>query len=214
MPDENTSTSTSGTVDLTEAVKSIISKAGEPNQAVEMLLKENYAERQKRRDLKIELDALKKDHESLTQQRTVQEGETVLSGDDAKAWELFKEQGGLEAFQSATQELSSLKRDKQLSDVAAVMGWSPKVLTRIGGDLEYEIKTDGKEPTVLVKDGDSFKPLSEYAEAEWKDFAPSLHGASTTRTVVGQSPIDKSKPRTVTDEDIKADQDQRINFSI
>ena len=213
MADDITPNTTEGKVDLTEAVKAIVSKAGEPIQAVEMLLKDNFSAREKNRTLREELDTAKKENDSFKQRKFVEEGQTLLAGDDAKAWGVFTEHGGLEAFQSATQELASLKKEQHISKIASVMGWNAKVLSRIGGDLEYEIKTEGDKPEVLVKDGDKLTPLPDYAVREWKDFAASLNLGTTGRTVIAQSPVDRTGEG-VSDEAIVADQDKRMIIGV
>ena len=215
MADENTPNPTGGTVDLAEAVKAIISKAGEPNKAVEMLLEDNFKLREKNRTHREKIEQLTGEVDSLKERKVVGEGEVVLSGDEAKAWSSIKEQGGIEAFQSATEELSSLKKEKRQGDVARIMGWNAKVLARIGGDLEYEIQTEGDKPTVLVKDGDKQVPLDKYAEREWKEFAPALHtGTPGRKPPIKQPPIDLSGPRDISDEDVKQDQDERLTLEI
>ena len=213
MADELTPESTQGNVDLTEAVKAIIGKAGEPTRAVEMLLEDNFKAREKGRTLKKELETLTAENESLKKRTYVEEGQVLLSGDDAKAWKLFSEQGGLEAFQSASKELASLKKEQHLGQVAAAMGWNAKVLTRIGGDLDYEIKSEGDKPEILVKDGDKSVPLTEYAQREWKDFAASLNLGTSGRTVIGQTPIEKGG-EALTDDAIAADQDKRMILGV
>ena len=213
MADDITPNTTEGKVDLTEAVKAIVSKAGEPIQAVEMLLKDNFSAREKNRTLREELDTAKKENDSFKQRQFVEEGQTLLAGDDAKAWGVFKEHGGLEAFQNVTNELTSLKREQHIGKIASAMGWNAKVLSRIGGDLDYEIKTEGDKLQVLVKDGDNATPLSDYAAREWKDFAASLNLGTTGRTVITQSPMDRTGEG-VSDEAIAADQDKRMIIGV
>ena len=66
---------------------------------------------------------------------------------------------------------------------------------------------------ILVKDGDQQVPLADYAKREWGDFAASLALGTSGRTVIGQTPIDQSG-RSISDSDIRADQDERLQFGV
>jgi hypothetical protein len=137
------------------------------------LYDENYQLRQRNRELSGRVPA---------------EGTVVLSGEQATAWQAYQQLGSaqelqqrLDAAQTATAELTTLRRSAQLSEVAQIAGYKPSVLTQLAGDREFEIReveTDGtKVKAAYVKDGEQLRPVAEYAQAAWADFMPALQAS-------------------------------------
>lgn len=118
----------------------------------------------------------------------------VLSDDDRAAFEAFKALGktpaeitaALSASETSATELATLKRDAALRDVAEAAGANVRVLRDRAGDLAFEIRDEKRDDqnvkVVYVKDGDTAKPLREYAEAHWSDYLPVLFPANTGQT--------------------------------
>lgn len=141
------------------------------------VLGDNYKLREQRRDLNGEIATLKP--------KVAPEGATVLVGDEAAAWAAYRElgapaevKGRLDQFGNVQGELTGLKRDATLREVAEVAGYKPAVLARLGADLEYVVRDateDGKpvkRAFVVTDKGE--RPLVEYAEQQWGDFLPAL----------------------------------------
>jgi hypothetical protein len=120
------------------------------------------------------------------------EGAVVLNAADAQAWEAYKALGTHEEVKQAVEQrgqlqgqLDSLARESAIRDAAAAAGYKFTVLqdrdevARLKGKaLSYavrEIEKDGtKAKVAFVKDGDTEKPLSDYAQEHWGEFMPSL----------------------------------------
>lgn len=145
-------------------------------------LNDNYALRNKRRDLEAEVAALRG--------KQTPEGATVLTGDDAAAFAAYRALGAPADVQAKLVERDTLagqvaeaRKREHLAAVAQAAGFKPNVLARFYGDREYELRDqtiDGKAVKVaFVKDdGGTFRPLAEYAEAEWADELPALRAAT------------------------------------
>jgi len=137
-------------------------------------LNDNYRLREQRRQLREECNALKG--------KEAPEGSTVLTADEATAWQAYKALGApdalktaLEQAQTATQESATLRRNAIVRAAAEAHGYKSSVLSRLVGDLDLTIKPDKDKKAVayVVKDGKETK-LDTYAEQEWADFLPSL----------------------------------------
>lgn len=148
------------------------------------LERENYRYREQKRDLAAEVQALKG--------KQVPDGAVVLTGDDAQAWQAFSTLGKpdevktrLEERDSLAAEVAGVKRDQTLREVAEAAGYKFAVLRQLGGDREYELRdvtADGQTRKVpFVKDGDTAKPLAEFAQGAWADFLPALQAGDTGR---------------------------------
>lgn len=158
---------------------------------------DNYQLREERRQLKEQLAAL---HGKVPAADAV-----VLAGDDATAWAAYRQLGKLDELQAALSErettkgeLTTLKRDLELRDVASIANYKIAVLRQLAGDAQFVIKdADGKK-SIVVKDGDKETPLADYAKAKWADFLPSLQTAperpaiGTPQTRNAQRPLDQS----------------------
>ncbi len=124
--------------------------------------------RRQRDEAKSERDALR-DQLTDAEKRAAPEGATVLTGDDATAWQTFKERGGLKAFDEAEQvkqERDTLKRQADLTEAAQALGKPADALAEILEGKTLEKRTvkaqDGSESEQWgIPQGDTFKPLSE-----------------------------------------------------
>ena len=156
---------------------------------------DNYQLREERRQLREQLAQL--------QGKLPADGAVVLAGDDATAWEAYRALGKLDELQAALSErettkseLTTLKRDLELRDVAQIANYKIAVLKQLAGDAQFAIKeADGKK-SIVVKDGEKETPLADYAKARWADFLPALQLApekaaiGTPLTRNAQRPID------------------------
>jgi hypothetical protein len=144
---------------------------------LEQAYTDNFSLRDKNRGLTTEVETLTK--------AKVPEGATVLTGTQAQAWQAFSELGKpdevkakLAERDTLATEVTTIKRNETLREVAEAAGWNPAPLRRIGAEREYELReqtADGKTTKVpFIKDGDTFKPLAEYAASEWADIIPAL----------------------------------------
>lgn len=130
------------------------------------------------------------------------EGAVVLKGDDAKAWESYRQYGrpaDIKAAMDERQNLASWKRERERADTVAqcatLHGYKASVLERFAkaDGLEIVIDTsdqkdkDGKpvRKGFVVTRGDdgqeaegSRVPLDQYAETHWKDELEALREPS------------------------------------
>jgi hypothetical protein len=154
------------------------------------LFDDNYQYRHRIQRLTKDLDAAKK----------VPEGTILLSVDEAKEWAAYKALGKPDAIKTTVDEhgqykdrLTTLQRESILRDVADKAKYKFSVLQNAdllskakGKDLEYivkDVEKDGvKTPTAFVKDGDTERPLAEYAQENWADLLPSLPLTQETNT--------------------------------
>ena len=124
--------------------------------------------RTQRDEAKSERDALR-DQLADAEKRAAPDGATVLTGDDAAAWQTFKERGGLKAFDEAEQvkqERDALKRQADLTEAAQALGKPADALAEILEGKTLEKRTvkaqDGTESEQWgIPQGDTFKPLAE-----------------------------------------------------
>lgn len=164
--------------DLDAGIKALIEKHNNDMRSViDKLYSENYSYREKIRDLK--------DQVKEAQTQTPGRNQAVISKDDAELLEQYKALGDIETLKkqqgeltTATEELGALRKRDTLREVAEAAGFKLPVLERLGADLEFEIKEvekDGEKTKIAhVKNGDEITPLSDYAQANWADFLPSL----------------------------------------
>jgi DNA helicase IV len=162
---------------IRKGFESLIKKEGGERDAARTLYEENYQHREEIRKLKEEKEELKKNSLSEEQIAEYKELKAVLTENEFEKPEDLKET--LKTSVEAKEKLAKLEKEKSNAEIAELMGWNPKVLNRIGGDKEYEIKTrqnaDGEdEKYPVVKDGDKEIDLSKYAKDEWSDLLPAL----------------------------------------
>lgn len=123
----------------------------------------------------------------------IPEGGIALTAEQKAAWEGYQALGkpeeikqGLDQRTQFQGELEKAKRTEQLRTVASAAGYNYEVLADVdelararGKALTYEVRDllqqDGsKKPTPFVKDGTTEKPLTEYADSEWKNHLAAL----------------------------------------
>lgn len=135
---------------------------------------DNYRLRDERRELKRQL--------AEAAGKAPAEGSRVLSAADAALYDAYAALGApealktaLEGAQSATAELTGLKREKAIRAAAEAVGFKASVLTTLAGDLDIQTKAgkDGTPLVYVVKDGVE-TALTDYAAKEWADFLPAL----------------------------------------
>ena len=118
------------------------------------------------------------------------EGAVILKGDQAKAWAKFNSLGKPEDLETRLNEgaaaigkVAKHDREKHVGEVAKLVGFDADVLNDLAGTLEFEIAEEtvkGKvEKVVKVKDGETSKPLAEYAAAKWPKYMPALKLSTT-----------------------------------
>lgn len=131
------------------------------------LFDENYRYRDRIRELERSVPA---------------QGAVVLSADDAKLWDAYKQLGAPGDVVKSLTEGRSLRRDLELRDVASAAGYNADVLRTLAGELGFEVKAETKDgkavQTVYVKGADGQPtPLETYAAAQWAAFMPALRPA-------------------------------------
>ena len=143
----------------------------------QQLFSENYTLREQKRVMEGKL---------------IPDGAIVLAAEEAKAWESYKALGkpeevkqGLDKTTQLQGELDKVQREAILRKAADAAGFKytglvdrDKVARADGKTLAFdvrEVERDGKKvPVAFVKDGDTERPLTDYAESEWADFLPVL----------------------------------------
>lgn len=92
----------------------------------------------------------------------------------------------LTAFTQTQQELSQLKRELTLRDVAELLDWKPSILSQIQplANATMEIRQDnGKKVAVVLGADGAAIPLREYVETNLADFLPALAKSSPTTAI-------------------------------
>lgn len=152
------------------------------NEEAALRLAELYAEaqnemwriRERNRVLKQERDDLKG--------KLPADGMVVIAKEDAALLESYKAMGkpadlktALETKSTAEQELTTLKREKQIMKAADAAGYKASVLGGLAGDLDIQVRPvkDGKPLVVVVADGNE-TALEDYAKEHWEDYLPAL----------------------------------------
>lgn len=146
----------------------------------------------------------------------------ILQGDDAKAYEAYKQLGTpdvltvkLGDYDRANSEAQALKRRALVDQVArdpqneTAYRYKPSVLERLLGDAQL-VRTDKGD---IVKIGDAEKPLDKWLTEDQADFLPALQVANGTPAV--RQPGDRRAPApTVTTEDLAAKKRATGEYSI
>jgi hypothetical protein len=159
-----------------------------------MLFGENFQMREKLRSL---------------EGRVSPDGATILTGDDAKAWDVYKALGkpetvkqGLDERSQFQGELESLRREAILRRVAEVAGFKYNILAdrekaarADNKPLAFEVReveVDGvKRATAFIKEGSTEKTADDYAREQWSDYLSVLQvtqggdGQQSTSTTAG-----------------------------
>lgn len=125
------------------------------------------------------------------------EGARILSPEEAAEFDALTALGKaselktrLDLGDKASTDLSARQRGDLLRDVAEATGTNLKALTRLAGELQFEIgaetEVDGKKVRpVTVRDGDKAKPFADYLKDDWADMAPALLPAAKTEGGTG-----------------------------
>lgn len=173
MTEETTVTTTTDRApNLEEQAARLISRSGGDVAAVTLLMSENRDYRARIREL---------------ERAAPPEGATVLSGDDARAWEAYRALGAPEAVQGIVAErdrlageVAAAARREALREAAAVAGYRAPVLERLAGEVEIAVEGEGENRRAVVRrEGQAPVPLTDYAAQEWSDFLPALTVAPT-----------------------------------
>lgn len=147
------------------------------------LYSQTYGLREDRRNLRKQVEELKA--------KVPQENSVVLTAEEAKAWETYRELGKPDEIRTSLDNAKKDRRAALASRAASTHGYNPEVLERLLADnaeiIEGDKGEDGK-PVYKVKVGDTTKTLSELAESDWKPFMKSLldNGKPEGRPAVGQ----------------------------
>ncbi len=147
-------------------------------------LGDNFKLREQKRTLADENERLKGNQKP--------EGATILTGDEATAYEAYRALGKPDEVQQRLQEretlqgqLSTLQRDAVLRDAAQVAGYKFSVLRDRAGDLAIEVRDATEEGKAVkrafVKTQAGETPLAEYAAREWADYLPALQAGDAGR---------------------------------
>ncbi len=167
--------------DATKAFEQLLAKNNNDSVALaSRLWQENYDLREKNRQLATKVPG---------------EDAVVITKDDAKALKAYRDLGEpkdvkeeLATGRASTTELTGIRKADAYKAVAEANGYEPKVFTKLATNEGLEIvETEapgakGGKATkgYSVKNADgSTTPLSEYADANWGEFASSLKPAST-----------------------------------
>ncbi len=85
--------------------------------------------------------------------------------------EKYKQLGTVEKVSGTLAGFQQMARSQTVNEAARICGFKPQVLDKLSSGLEIGIKDN----TAFVKAQDGTEiSLSDFAEAEWKDFMPSL----------------------------------------
>ncbi len=135
---------------------------------------DNYRLREERRGLKQQLtEAVGK---------VPADGSKVLTTDEAAAYSAYVALGkpadiksAIETKGAAEQELTVLKREKQIAKAAEALGYKASVLERLATDLDIQVRPvkDSAPLVVVVANGEE-TALADYATTNWPDFLPAL----------------------------------------
>ena len=165
-------------VDLSNVASAFIQKQGDALASVELLLKENYDLRNKNAGLRDSLNEVKG--------QLPKEGQQVLDLESVEKFNAYRELGELDDlkklfadYESATQELSSIKTDLTVRQVAGKLGLQYDVLTRLLKADNVGLVVEGDDIKVKVKD-DTFVPFEDYEKQNWEHFESVLHGKPNT----------------------------------
>lgn len=137
---------------------------------------------------------LREERRGLKQQLTEAHGKVpavdtkVLTKDESDQYAAYLALGkpdalkqAIDANGTATAELATLKREKQITKAAEAAGYKASVLTTLAGDLDIQVEPvkDSAPLVVVVKDGTK-TALADYAKENWADFLPALEAKQGT----------------------------------
>ncbi len=88
----------------------------------------------------------------------------------------YEDVGTLDNIKALAQENATFKRTESLREVAKVAGVNPAILKDLDKGASYEIRKDGEEKVVIVKDSDGTEhPFADYAADMWSAYLPVLY---------------------------------------
>lgn len=180
MPDDqNPSTN-----DVTALAAAFVAKHGE-SKAVERLMDDNLALREKNRALKADL--------ATASAAKPADGAVVLTGKDAEAWTAYQALGApaevtkkLADADTATSRLAAVEREQVIAKAATAAGYKPSVLTDLAAAKGFavEVREEQGESGAIavpyaVPTGADGKPgaavkLADYVTAQLGDYLPAL----------------------------------------
>ena len=177
---------------------------GESNENVPpRFTREEWAAKRKAELADTQMDVLIKKASDLeydlreARRKVPKEGARTLTPEEAAEFDALTALGKaselktrLDLGDKASTDLSARSRGDLLRDVAEATGTNLKALTRLAGELQFEIgaetEVDGKKVrSVTVKDGDKSKPFTDYLKDDWADMAPALLPAAKTEGSTG-----------------------------
>jgi hypothetical protein len=180
--------------DMAALVESVLKKHGTADNALAKLIDENYALREERRQLK---------------EQKPPDGSVVLSGDQAREWEAYRELGKPSDLRKARDQASQdaakrleLERKDTLREVQDLHGYRASVLAPLVEKLDVRV-VDGKdkggkavrEARVFASGEDGTEAswsLTEVIEKDFAEFVPAL--LPEHRPVPGSPPHRQPQP--------------------
>lgn len=180
LSDDDETPISQGRID--ESLMGIIARRGTANAAARELVLENLKLRRRARLAEKELEEIE----------DLEEGAVVLTADEAKSWNIFKElnlkaedlKGVIEEHGTLKKASSKQERSNIVSEAAEIMGWNNALLERLVTDdmsikmqpVKQQDKTLKNEPFVQVKENgvEKLVHIADYAEANWKAILPAL----------------------------------------
>jgi len=173
-------TAASGT-DPLAAFQNLLSRSSDAAALARQLFDENYRYREQLREAQRQIPA---------------QGTALLPPEQAQAWQQYQQLGTLADVQRALKEretaqgeLTTLKRDLELRDVASAAGYSLDVLRTLAGDLAFSVKDEQKDgkpikAVYVTVDGKDL-PVDVYAAEKWAAFLPALRPTQTGAPALG-----------------------------
>jgi len=191
-----------------EGFMNLLKREGEDTLQISLkLYTENFELRADRRKLQDEVTELKKSSD-------VPEDQTLISKEDAVLLAKYKELGTPDEIGKVSTDFTTVQRSQVLAKVAETAGYEASVFNKLAGELTFEERDETIEGekkkfiVVLPGEGKEAIRISEYAEANWKDFLPALkpeNGGTTQTTITTQGTEfvkqkgkgDSTKPKSV-----------------
>lgn len=166
-------------VDVQEAIRkgleSLMSKAGTPDRAAEILYDDNKKLRDRNRELESQAQTATQQAETLSAYKAL--------GDDPKAISELLDKGRAAIEREHARELADVSgaNARVLADRLKLDGLTAEV---------KEVKVDGKDvkQVHIVKDGEDLGELKAYAEANWPDYTTALFPQNQQRPGVSVIP--------------------------
>lgn len=146
--------------DLEQTVLNLLKKHETPNAAVETLLKDNFAFREKNRLLNQSVEELK------------QNSQTDHT-EELAALAQFQTLGTVEEIKQTRSELQTLKRDSLLRQVAEAHEVNfdvLKSLDKLEDNLVISVVEENGKPVATLNE----LPFNDFVKANWSGFEPSL----------------------------------------